>query len=124
MSSAIGNRLTATMAREIYGAKKQEFFRTLWMIRSEYDLLIKEAATRGMNRIFFEVPKSYLGCDPYDRVEMGKELVEDLTRDGYVLEGTYIRFSCSWGEPSLTATKRRAPLINVERIVRGGPRRR
>lgn len=103
MSYLLGSRLNASMTREIYDAKRSEFYRTLCLIRGAFDSMIKEAASRGFSNVLLEVPRSYMGTEPYDRVEMGREIVKQLHEDGYDVSGSNTRIICSWGDSSVSS---------------------
>lgn len=91
-----GGRMKASLVREIAQLRQSEFLKTLAMLRAQVDLQIMEAATDSLKGVNIVVPLSYVGREPYDAVDMGKALVEQLKGDGYSVNGTFLRFRVSW----------------------------
>lgn len=88
--------MKASVVREIAQLRQGEFLKTLAMLRAQVDLHIMEAATQSLKGANIAVPVTYVGREPYDVVEMGKALVEQLQADGYVVTGTFLQFRVSW----------------------------
>ena len=101
--------MKATLVREIAALRQGEFLKTLAMMRAQVNLLIMEAATQSLKGVTVEIPLSYVGREPYDAVDMGKALVEQLRLDGYAVTGTFLKFRVSWDKaiktPSPTSAK-------------------
>lgn len=115
LSSSVGGRMKAGLVREISALRKSEFYKTLAMLRAQVNLLIMEAATQSLKSVMIEVPLSYVGREPYDAVDMGKALVEQLQADGYTMTGTFLKFRVSW-DREIAARKKTAddsPIIAV-----------
>lgn len=118
--------MKAEVLREIATLRQNEFFKTLSMLRAQFNLIVMEAATENKKSVTLEVPRSYVGREPYDPVEMGKALVEQFKEDGYNVNGTYLRFSVSWSvaqKPAATCgggggAKEDSPLIRVPKAKR------
>jgi hypothetical protein len=94
--------MKAELVREIATMRQAEFYKTLTMLRAQFNLRIMEAATQGQKSALIEIPASYLGREPYDWVEMGKAIVEQMREDGYIVNGTYLKFCVCWDKPVAT----------------------
>ena len=108
--------MKANLVREIAALRQNEFFKTMAMLRAQFNLLIMEAATQYQKSVIIEVPRSYVGREPYDSIEMGKSIVQQLQEDGYVVTGTFLRFKVSWEQPQSSQKKAESsprPLIRV-----------
>ena len=92
-------RVKAAAVRDIFNAKRTEFKRTASVLRAQLDSQITEAASQGSGFVVIEVPRYCIGREPYDWVQMGKALVEQLVEDGYYVTGTYVRFRVTWDAP-------------------------
>ena len=98
--------MKATLVREIVSLRHNEFTKTLSMLRAQVNQLIIEGATTDNKKfVTVEIPTIYMGREPYDPVEMGKALVDQLRADGYFLKGTYVKFNVYWDPPSTEARK-------------------
>lgn len=120
----VGGRVKANTVRDICSARKTEFKRTVIILRAQIDSQIMEAASQGNINVLIEVPRHYIGREPYDWVQMGKALVETMIEDGYYISGTYIKFKVAWETPvskrqQPTAT-RPPPLITIPSLKRQG----
>jgi hypothetical protein len=124
ISIAAGGRMKAEVLREIAALRQNEFFKTLSMLRAQFNLMVMEAATQNRKSVILEIPQSYVGREPYDPVEMGKALVEQFKEDGYTVNGTYLRFTVSWATSTSSgpATAKEdpspRPLIRVPKAKR------
>ena len=118
LSSNVGGRMKASLVREIAALRQNEFRKTLAMLRSQVNLLIMEAATQNRKNLLVEVPLSYVGREPFDAVDMGKALVEQLQADGYVVTGTFLRFRIAWDGGKTVSTRRRVEEEDDISIVR------
>jgi hypothetical protein len=98
--------MQASLIREISALRKNEFFKTLAMLRAQFNLHIMEAATHNQGSVMLEIPQSYVGRDPYDPIEMGKAVVDQLRQDGYIVTGTYLRFTVAWDVPTAKKKKK------------------
>ena len=96
LSASVGGRMKANLVREIAALRQNEFFKTMAMLRAQFNLLILEAATQSQKSAMIEVPYSYTGREPYDPVDMGRSIVQQLQEDGYVVTGTYLKFRVFW----------------------------
>lgn len=114
MSIAASGRMKAEVLREIAALRQNEFFKTLSMLRAQFNLIVLEAIKENKKSALLEVPQSCVGHEPYDPVEMGKALVDQFREDGYAVNGTYLRFTISWAKPAVATIKvSEPPLIRV-----------
>lgn len=113
MSIAASTRMKADVLREIAALRKNEFYKTLSMMRAQFNLAVMDAVTQNKKSVLLEVPPSYVGREPYDPVEMGKALVDQFKEDGYVVSGTYLRFTVSWAAAQKEKNAEPEPLIRV-----------
>lgn len=104
-----GGRIKASTIRDISSARKTEFKRTVSVLRAQIDSQILEAGSQGLGSVLIDVPRHYIGREPYDWIQMGKALVELLLEDGYYVSGTYVRFKVSWEQPVRAAATTAAP---------------
>lgn len=114
--------MKADVLREIAALRQNEFFKTLSMLRAQFNLVVIEAMRQNMSSVLIEVPQSYVGREPYDPVEMGKALVEQFKEDGYAVSGTYLRFTVSWAakhqQVRIPESKEPEPMIKVPKAKR------
>lgn len=96
LATTVGSRMKASLVREIAQLRQGEFLKTLAMLRAQVNLVIMEAATQSLKGVWVDVPLSYVGREPYDAIDMGKSLVEQLQADGYAVRGTFLKFRISW----------------------------
>lgn len=106
------NRLCADTVRDVSYMKKVEFDKTLSVIRAEIDDMIMKGAIKGTTFIYVDIPRQYLGREPYDWTQMGKAIVKGLIEDGYHVSGTYIKFKLTWYKGLEKALSKKT-LINV-----------
>lgn len=99
MYNSVGNhnRLSATQAVELMTVKQESFVHTLGIIRQLCDERIRDAATTGLSRIVFDVPKFVYGRDVYNHKLMGEALARDLGASNYRVKGISTRLEISWG---------------------------
>lgn len=99
--------MKASLVRDIVVLRRNEFYKTLSMLRAQVNLMIIEGATTEVKKyVTVEIPPLYVGREPYDPVEMGKALVDQLRVDGYFVKGTYLRFFVYWDQPSTKVVHR------------------
>jgi hypothetical protein len=106
--------MKASIVREIAQLRQGEFLKTLAMMRAQVDLQVMEAATQSLKGVNIIVPISYVGREPYDVIEMGKTLVEQLQADGYTVTGTFLKFRVSWDKAT---SPRKAAAAEDEIVV-------
>jgi hypothetical protein len=116
----VGCRIKASSVRDICFARQTEFKQTLAVIRSQIDAQIIESAGLGIESVLIDVPKHYIGREPYDWLQMGTALVESLVNDGYYVTGTYIRFRVAWQTPvsKTRKTQQNKPLFSIPSVKR------
>lgn len=117
----VGGRLKATSVRDICSARKTEFKRTLTILRAQIDTQMMEAAGQGRPFVLIDVPRHYIGREPYDWVQMGKSIIESLLEDGFYVAGTYIRFKLSWETPIVSKKQpmtKQKPFISIPLVKR------
>lgn len=109
----VSGRVKANTVRDICSARKTEFRQTASVLRSQIDERIMEAASQGQGSVVIDVPRHYMGREPYDWVQMGKAIVAQILADGYYVSGTYIRFKLTWDHPIAKPKTIVAPLISI-----------
>lgn len=123
LPAVVGGRMKASLVREIAQLRQSEFLRTLAMLRAQVDLRIMDAATQSLKSVSIAVPLSYVGREPYDAVDMGKALVEQLREDGYAVSGTFLKFSVSWAK-AVSPHKVAAASDDEIVVVKASPKKR
>lgn len=109
MAMHLGGRVKANTVRDICSVRKTEFKGTANVILAEINKQILEAAGHGRESVLVEIPRHYMGREPYDWAEMGKAVVELLLEDGYYMSGTYVRFKLTWDRHLSRSKQAQAP---------------
>jgi hypothetical protein len=112
------SRLHARNAREMMLAKQDSFDRTLKVVRNMVDSSIKDAARMGKKSVTVNVPSSVFGHEPYNPVDMGKALSNELFGDDYQVTGTYAKMTISWSSQEKVDRKPsvQSPVVKVPRL--------
>ena len=106
----MGVRLKAGIVREVADLRRSEFMKTAMLIRAQINLAVAEAVKQNISSVIVQIPPVYENREPYNVVEMGKEVVKQLKEDEYETRGTYVNFTISWAHPKASVPK---PVINV-----------
>jgi hypothetical protein len=96
-SSFGGTRLTADEARDLMNIKKENFDKSLSVVRQMCDVTLRDASRRGQCSMRFDIPISIWGRDSYDQHTMGRALASQIFDDGFDVTGTTSRLNISWG---------------------------
>ena len=92
--------MNARAAKELMLARRDGFDRALATVRNMADSAVRLAAGSGKHAVTVQVPRSIFGFEPFDQVEMGRALANQLFSDGFRVSGSYLQMTISWGEPT------------------------
>jgi hypothetical protein len=86
----------ASYARQILNLKKDEFDKTMHIIRILINDSIREASFRGNGQIRFTIPTFIFNRPNYNPSEMGKALANQLHEEGYKILGNSLCLHIIW----------------------------